>query len=154
MIPGKLYIYVAVALVVALALGVQQIRLAHSRAQTQEARNALLEYQAAAAKALAERLVANQALEKAQEQKSQEVKHEYEKRLAGVRGRYSAELERLRNNEIAASGSSALPEASSTTSGVDEPTSEGRFVAALQRCEEDRERLVGLQAWVTEVSHE
>lgn len=110
------------------------------------AERALLEYQAAAAQVIAERLAANAALEAEHQRHSQEITSAYEKRVSVVRGRYAAELERLRDAASDSSGS-ALPEAGEPAPGVDAGTNERRFVAALERCEADRERLKALQEW-------
>ena len=116
------------------------------------AERALLEYQAAAAQVISERLIANAALEAQHQRKTVEVTREYEKRVSTVRGRYAAELERLRD-AAAGSGSSAVPEAGEPAPGADATASERRFVEALERCEADRERLKALQEWASHANH-
>lgn len=143
---GKLYLIGAVALVIALAFGAQELRVRHHKNDAREARQVLLDYQAAAARAIVDRIQENQRLELEQARRTKEVTRTYENRLADLRARYA---ERLRDLRPAGSGS-PVPGDTGTPGGsdgasVDDPAA--RFVGELRACEEDRERLRALQDW-------
>lgn len=146
-IPGKLYAYGAIIVGVALVFAVQKVQIHRAKADAVEARQALLDYQAAAARAIVDRIQENQRLELKQAQRTKEVTRTYENRLADLRARYA---ERLRNFPPSGSSGSPVPGDPGTSGGtdgapVDDPAT--RFLGELRACEEDRERLRALQDW-------
>jgi hypothetical protein len=139
----------AIALVVGALADVHR-RFAAVRGRAVAAEQALQEYQVAAAAVITERLAANAESEKRQATKSKELQSATEKRIADVRLRYIAELERLRavaEGETAPGGDGALPSHSAAAGANASAAAEQRFVEALRGCEEDREKLAALQAW-------
>lgn len=148
MIQAKLYGAIALALLIAaLAIG---LKLEHG--WRVKAENALVEYQAAAAAVITERLRAQEETKAENERKTKEITSAYTNRIATLRGNYAVALERMRYVPAApAGGSTAVPPTAPAPGGadaspVDDPTS--RFLRDLQGCDEDRETLRALQDWI------
>lgn len=149
MIQAKLYGAIALALLIAgLAFG---FKLEHG--WRVKAENALVEYQAAAAGVITERLRAQEETKAENERKTKETISAYTNRITALRGNYAVALERMRNVPAAppAGGGGAVSPTAPAPGGVDaapvvDPTS--RFLRDLQGCDEDRETLRALQDWI------
>jgi hypothetical protein len=152
-IPGKLYVIGAAVLALGLVLAAQEFRVRYYKSEVRAVQQELINYQAAAAAALIARLEENQKQEASQAARIEQEKRKHESSVASIRSRYDAELRRLRDDAAQASGGGALSEDSPSSGGVDAGTGEERFVAALQRCEEDRETLRSLQQWAKGVTN-
>jgi len=118
-IPPRVYVYGAAVLIVAAALGVQQVRIANLRASLATEQRGRADDKLAAERAATQQRIANAAAEREHAAAQQEIVHGYETRLAAAAAaaaRRDADLRRVRD-QLAGAGRRAAGESDAAAAG-------------------------------------